>query len=575
MALSIARPDPSSPAQVSTATFTTSRKGFDSDEVREFLRMVAAELARLQDRETLLENELRLLEQTPPPSLTELDDEVVAGLLGDEATRIVATARESAAQIKTRAEEAASRLLIEANEEAQRVRAEAEIEAGRRRQDATASAEDELQMAKQQGRDMVNEARAYRERVLGELARRRESARKQIEQLIQNRDRLMQSFEKSRLIAIEVIAEMAPQAASGELVDLPPITGPVPIIVPARETEVPRPAPEPPPQPAAITAVEQQLETLAEPDPIADEHDVAVDDLFARLRAASEPVVKATVVKAMVVKAMVVKEKPKPKSKTAKPSSDTTSLRATSPETQLSVFQPTADEPESSVAAIDSPFGRRDVQLAPLAMAASRNLKRVLADEQNDVLLRLRGREAVRSLAGVLPTVDEHLQRYADAISGELLDAAVAGAGSINDASADDQQAAIKRESALGPAIEALAAAVVSPLRERLDRSISGADGDNTELVGLTRTVYREWKTRRIDEHIDDVMRIAFGRGAFAVLQAGTPVCWAVDPGGPKCPDADDNALAGAVAAGKPFPTEHISAPAHEGCRCMLLLAAR
>ena len=565
MALSIARPDPSSPAQVSTATFTTSRKGFDSDEVREFLRMVAAELARLQDRETLLENELRLLEQTPPPSLTELDDEVVAGLLGDEATRIVATARESAAQIKTRAEEAASRLLIEANEEAQRVRAEAEIEAGRRRQDATASAEDELQMAKQQGRDMVNEARAYRERVLGELARRRESARKQIEQLIQNRDRLMQSFEKSRLIAIEVIAEMAPQAASGELVDLPPITGPVPIIVPARETEVPRPAPEPPPQPAAITAVEQQLETLAEPDPIADEHDVAVDDLFARLRAASETVVKAT----------VVKEKPKPKSKAAKRPADTTSLRATSPETQLSVFQPTPAEPESSVTAVDSPFGRRDAQLAPLAMAASRNLKRVLADEQNDVLLRLRGREAVRSLAGVLPTADEHIQRYADAIGGELLDAAVAGAGSIDDASVDDQQAAIKRESALGPAIEALAAAVVSPLRERLDRSISGADGDNTELVGLTRTVYREWKTRRIDEHIDDVMRIAFGRGAFAVLHAGTPVCWAVDPGGPKCPDADDNALAGAVAAGNPFPTEHILAPAHEGCRCMLLLAVR
>ena len=39
-------------------------------------------------------------------------------------------------------------------------------------------------MAKQQGREMVNEARAYRERVLGELARRRELARQQIEQLV-------------------------------------------------------------------------------------------------------------------------------------------------------------------------------------------------------------------------------------------------------------------------------------------------------------------------------------------------------------------------------------------------------
>ena len=38
-------------------------------------------------------------------------------------------------------------------------------------------------MAKQQGREMVDEARAYRERVLSELARRRELARQQIEQL--------------------------------------------------------------------------------------------------------------------------------------------------------------------------------------------------------------------------------------------------------------------------------------------------------------------------------------------------------------------------------------------------------
>ncbi len=549
MALSIARPDPSSPAQVSTATFTTSRKGFDSDEVREFLRMVAAELARLQDRETLLENELRLIQQTPPPSLAELDEEVVAGLLGDEATRIVAAARESATEIKTRAEEAASRLLIEANEEAQRVRAEAEIEAGRRRQDAALSAEDELQMAKQQGRDMVNEARAYRERVLGELARRREVARKQIEQLIHNRDRLMQSFEKSRLIAVDVIAELAPQAAGAELVDIEP---PKP------------PPPAPKPVPVVVEPVVESV--VAEPEPIPEENEVAVDDLFARLRAASEPV--------------AAKEKPKPKPKSPKkaaaketPTKPTTATPPT--ETQLSVFQATPAEPVANVAAVDSPFGRRDTQLAPIVAAGSRNLKRVLADEQNDVLLRLQGKAAVRSLVGVLPDLAEHIQRYADAISEELMHAAAAGAAGIDDASADDQRAAIVRESALAPAIEALANAVVSPLRERLERSIAAADGDNAELVGLTRTVYREWKTRRIDEHIDDVVHMAFGRGAFAVLPAGTPICWAVDPSGRACPDAEDNALAGAVGAGNPFPTEHISAPAHEGCRCMLLLAAR
>ncbi|MCE9620913.1 MAG: DivIVA domain-containing protein [Actinomycetia bacterium] len=581
MALSISRPDPSSPAQVSTATFTTSRKGFDSDEVREFLRMVAAELARLQDRETLLENELRLIQQTPPPSLAELDEDVVAEMLGDEATRIVGTARETASQIKTRAEESASRLLIEANEEAQRVRAEAEIEAGRRRQDASLAAEDELQMAKQQGRDMVNEARAYRERVLGELARRREVARKQIEQLIHHRDRLMQSFERSRVIAVDVIAELAPQAAGAEFVDI----------------ELPKPTPAPKPAAPAAPVVADKVdeapvdearvdvvpvdEAPADVEQVnvgdeaeSDERDVAVEDLFARLRAASEPATGEG--KAAVTEKAPPKAKPKAKAKAPKKTAAKEAPKPAEPaETQLSVFLPSPEEPEAHVAADDSPFGRRDAQLAPLVAAGSRNLKRVLADEQNDVLLRLRGREAVRSLVGLLPTVDEHVQRYADAIVEELMHAAVAGAAGIDDGSLEDQRAKITRESALTPAIEALATAVVSPLRDRLERSIAAADGDNTELVGLTRTVYREWKMSRIDEHIDDVVRMAFGRGALAVLRAGTPVCWAVDPRGPACPDAEDNALAGEIGAGSPFPTEHISAPAHEGCRCMLLLAAR
>ncbi|MEI7619761.1 MAG: DivIVA domain-containing protein, partial [Actinomycetota bacterium] len=59
MAISFSRPDPSSAASVSSAQFPTSRRGFDQAEVRDFLRMVAAELARLQERERFLERELR------------------------------------------------------------------------------------------------------------------------------------------------------------------------------------------------------------------------------------------------------------------------------------------------------------------------------------------------------------------------------------------------------------------------------------------------------------------------------------------------------------------------------------
>src|SRR6266542_3402224 len=141
MAISFTRLDPSSPSAISAATFAVVRRGYDQAEVRDFLRMVAAEQARLQERERFLERELKALQQSKANSL-------------------------------------------DATDEAQRLREEAEIEAARRRQDASADSEAEISMAKQQGRDMVNEARAYRERVLSELARRREMARQQIEQLV-------------------------------------------------------------------------------------------------------------------------------------------------------------------------------------------------------------------------------------------------------------------------------------------------------------------------------------------------------------------------------------------------------
>ena len=59
MALSISRPDPASPASIADASFATSRRGFDQAEVKNFLRMVAAELGRMRERERFLERELK------------------------------------------------------------------------------------------------------------------------------------------------------------------------------------------------------------------------------------------------------------------------------------------------------------------------------------------------------------------------------------------------------------------------------------------------------------------------------------------------------------------------------------
>jgi DivIVA domain-containing protein len=632
MALSFSRPDPSSPDAVASASFSTSRRGFDQTEVRDLLRMVAAEMARLQEREKFLERELRNTQRGTANSVVALDEEVVTRMLGEEAARILQTAREAASQIKIRSEDGASRMLREATDEAQRLREEAEVEAARRRQDASADAESELVMAKQQGREMVNEARAYRERVLSELARRRELARQQIEQLMHGRDRLLQAFERSRLVAVDVMAELTPLGEPAEYVNLAPTTGPVPLMVPNQ-----RHADEPPELPIAVTVVEvtddvesddvevpvdvvvveadvddiaEASDAMVEPtieddvdNPVLlmrdmhevhdhDEHDDArkaapvvalfgsgdddesiddapnasVDDLFARLRAARA--------ESVVERAQQAEAGAGTDETDETDSVEDATVMLTIVE-DLAVFQASPEAPIVEEALDDTLFGQRDASLTPIIVACARKLKRVLADEQNEILHTLRRNEPVRTIDTMLPWETEQASRYAAAITAELEKAALMGAASIDKGSVKEHKADINRAGATKGATEALTAAIVSPLRERLERAVVDAAGDNSELADAVRSIYREWKTQRIDEHLDDVARAAFGRGALAAVVPGTRVCWMVDPNGPACPDAEDNALAGEVAAGQPFPTGDVSAPAHEGCRCMLALAPR
>ena len=660
--MSFSRPDPSSPTAVSTASFTTSRKGFEQGEVRDFLRMVAAELARLQEREKFLERELRAAQRGTTNANVALDEEVVTRLLGEEAARILSTAREAASQIKVRAEENASRVLREATDEAQRLREEAEIESSRRRQDAAADAESELQMAKQQGRDMVNEARAYRERVLGELARRREMARQQIEQLVHGRDRLLQAFERARIAAVDVMAEMTPLGeGANEYVNLAPTTGPVPLMVPAEELrraareqqEREMAAAEEPAVDEIVADVEAETELEVEDEPVAadieeesidevaddaveaaelyDVEQEAPDDVEAELEVdteadtdvvaldiqptddvddieadddatiapvvslfggdtapmaavASEPAepevapskgsvddlfakLRASRTDAVAERARPSEPAPEPDTEPAELESETAVIDATE---ELSVFQASPEAPALDVEYEDSPFGRRDAELTPLIVAAARKLKRVLADEQNEVLHSLRSAKSVRALADLLPDEASHVRHYTTAMHDELVAAAVAGAASVDGGNVKEHTKTVTKGNALDPAEKAIATSIVQPLRDRLERAVADADGDAGDLTSIVRAVYREWKNQRIDEHLDDIAQLAFGRGALVALAPGTPVCWTVDPNGPDCPDAEDNALAGVVKAGDPFPTDHVCAPAHEGCRCML-----
>ena len=630
MAISFSRPDPSSPTAVAGATFPSSRRGFDQNEVRDFLRMVSAEISRQQERITFLERELLNSQQAGSAPQIELTEETITELLGEETARIVQAAREAAGKIKVRSEETATRLVREATDEAARVREDAELEAARVRQDATSDAEAEILMAKQQGRDMVNEARAYRERVLADVARRRELAREQIEDLMHGRDRIVQVFDRARIATEDVLRELDDVAEEpSEFVNLAPTTGPIPIIVQADEIEAReamRPAVSSAP---AFVPYDQDEDVAVMAEEVVIDRSALIEDVVVIEKPVVEDETPIAPVVELVVEAPVsnvvslfarqevqvvdmddedlddeddVNDPPlvivEPKARVAVPPADdifaklrrsgadsvakevaSTQVKKAEPKkkTTEKVVGKTAEKVVEKVVekaveeiAAPTPFELRDEALAPVIAAMSRRLKRILADEQNEVLDILRGKLPVKTLDAIVGPKVDHSARLIEALEASLKAAASAGAQSLSEASDKEVQKMVATQ--MAAINEYVIATVVVPLRERLSRSISQASGDNAELTSLVRLVYREWKNQHVDTQVDNIAQTSFGRGAFAALSPGEKICWKVDPSGPACADAEDNSLAGFVGAGEAFPTGHTHAPAHAGCRCALVL---
>jgi len=642
MAISFSRPDPSSPAAVGSAQFTVTRRGFDTEEVRDFLRSVSAELGRLQERERFLESELRAMQTRGMSGPGVLDEETVTALLGEETARVLTVAREAAAQMRVRAAEAAERLVREANSDAIRVREDADIETARRRSDATSDVEAELELAKQQGREMVNEAREYREKVLSELARRRELARQQIEQLIHSRDRLVNAFDRARLAANDVVGDLAEfDDLSNEVAHATGITKPVSensngFVDHTQD-------PEAIPQKTAGTQVtdvveEEMLEGLVADDEIIEEviiEEVIIDEvvettitsiheeqvgmsdhpstdvpavehlaevvqLFGKKHreATITPVVVPVVVPEAAPKPEPIAKVEAPKIAEVKPQTSKTpaktpakksvddlfaNLRKTSTAEVARTAKPKTASPETTepkavvpkvkavVPKVDGlVFERRDEVLTPIMVALTSKMKRVLADEENSMLTYLQGKKAAVALEKVLPEPSTHVQGYVEAVAEDVMSAAMGGAKSLSSSLKADLRRKVTSSAVMQVMSKNIDDVLVRPLRDRIQRCVEQSDGDREEMSKLIRSVYREWKMQRVEQHIGDIARLAYSRGAYLVLDQGTSVCWMVDPNGPPCADAEDNSLAGATALGADFPTGHSHPIAHTGCRCLV-----
>jgi len=623
MAISFSRPDPSSPAAVGSAQFSVVRRGFEQEEVRDLLRGVSAELARLQERERFLESELRSMQTRGLSAPGAIDEEMVTALLGEETARVLTTAREAAKQQIARAAETAERLVREASSDAARIRQEAEIESSRQRNDAVADVEAEIELAKQQGREMVIEAREYREKVLSELARRRELAREQIEHLIHDRDRLVAAFDRARLAANDVVGDLTefdelseevarisglntpvdatapiffdhtkdpdaiPQSSESievekvvgviaesidsTTVEIVEITETTEVVEAADEIEVEELVEETPD--TTVIALHEAPAGMSEhpsSEPPAQEHIAEVVQLFGKKRKDAEvQQVVTEVVEQPVAAAEVVEAKKQPAATTPQKKS-VDDLFARLKQTNTAEVARTA-KPKVVVPKVDQGvFDHRDTALEPILVLITRKMKRVLADEENSMLTYLQGKKSIVALEKVLPAADEHLQMYVEALAEDVISAAMAGAQSLSKSLKADLRKRVTRSAVMQVVSRTMDESTIRPLREKIQRAVEQSNGDKDEMSNLIRSVYREMKMQRVEQQVSDIARMAYSRGAYLVLDQGTKVCWMVDPNGPSCADAEDNSLAGSTGLGSEFPTGHIHPTAHAGCRCLI-----
>ena len=687
MALDFQRPDPSSPAAVASAQFTPTRRGYKEDEVRDFLRQVSVEMARLLERERFLESELKATQSRGPLEAANLDEATVTALLGEEAARVLSAAREAAQAMRDRAVESAEQIVREASREAARALEEATVEAARRRTDVSSEAEQELELAKQQGREMVAEVRAYRERVLADLAKRSEEARRELERLVHERERLLGAFERARHAATDVVGDLGDfDQAIRDAGIVPPLVPPdaPPPPNPTRSTSTPifdameykdelgsahrsdEPAPaeaaaveETPSTSPPIVATNDPEPTIPakeSPDTIETDHSAIVDvtrrsetelldektpdqgpDEMAE--SAPEQVPMAPVVNLLERRrrkdlkgvASAVEE-----STTTPPASSDVSSRRASAQAAHPVFerveareeavgvgqtpsrvdaiferlrssspqrvaeaatQDLADTATNQKSSITTPnkssttppdkksgpkplkplpvdaavFRRRDETVQPSLEGMTRALKRGLSDDENAALTHIGTKRSILTIEAMLPAVELHASTHADSLRESVLGIAVEAARSLSGSRRSDMRSTVANDSLFNGVLILIKQSVTTPLREKIAAAINQARGDRDALMTLLRAIFVESRATIVDSAVLDVAHFAYARGLFVGCDTGRTVCWAVDPSGPSCADAEDNALAGALAHGEAFPTGHIHPLAHAGCRCVVV----
>ncbi len=591
-----------SPDEIANRNFPTVRKGLDPEEVRRYLEQVARAMASALERETDLMRRLEIAEEKAAhPSL---DEDTLMKALGEETARVLRSAREAASEVRERASQQAEEILHQARSEAESMLAKANQDAENRSKEAARSADAILQRAqrdaevvleqarqraeslvasaREEASAMIQDAKMNRTRILEDLAQKRKVLHAQVEQLKAGKDTLLEAVknvrtsieqaEDSLVSAEERARQEASQArrrAELEVEKLPEELGLLPGPTPTEAGQVKKegPAKEDGPDKAGKTKATQMTPSK--------EHALErASELFERLRSeipslAGEP---------------IETEKPVqlPEPSPGAPADPSTSLGVQPSSSRALALQEHTEPqkqseavPESSGATQNGSVGpiatalrERDELTDPLIGELSRALKRALNDEHNEVLDRIRQGE-FGSVESLLGSNNAQMLRYGDALRGPIKKSVLAARRYLDKRGISYDQGEDKGEEVAASAACEASKEVVSSIRRELEEKLGEVSGDQAATMEAVGGIYRKWRSERISRVAGDAVTNGFST-VIASAKGAVGLRWIVDDGGILCPDCDDNALAGLINAGDPFPTGHLHPPAHPGCRCLI-----
>ena len=211
----------------------------------------------------------------------------------------------------------------------------------------------------------------------------------------------------------------------------------------------------------------------------------------------------------------------------------------------------------------------REEILAPTATMLFKKVKRLLSDEQNDLL------DKVRRSSGSEVVLEKLLdeKEQIDALALAALDFFEQVRLGVAELFSENNGSAARREISKHAVqySEEFAKEVVLPMRRRIEEALAlDTTAEDQATAAAVGAIYRDVRSNRLEPLISQYVNTVFC--ATIMHESGyESFVWVTDPQDTPCADCLDNSLAGATICGEEFPTGHSHPGIHSGCRCLLV----